>query len=103
MAKKGKTTKKARGWLENGFELFAEVLADLENNFSISLEILSLKHTVNNEVFEYIKNILEMEMDSKLLKQNIADHVKGNATKLEYTNYGKNINGCLSFIQKLLM
>ena len=80
VAKKGKTIKKARGWLENGFELFAEVLADLENNFSISLEILSLKHTVNNEVFEYIKNILEMEMDSKLLKQNIADQVKGNAT-----------------------
>ena len=28
---------------------------------------------------------------------------KSNATKLEYTNYGKNINGSPSFIQKFLI
>ena len=28
-----------------------------------------------------------MEMDNEIFKQNNADQVKGNATKLEYTNY----------------
>ena len=41
-----------------------------------------------------------MEMDNGVFKQNNADQVKGNATKLEYTNYGRNINDILSFIQK---
>ena len=36
--KKGKTTKNASRWTENEVELFAEVLADLENNFVIYLE-----------------------------------------------------------------
>ena len=36
-----------------------------------------------------------MEMDSKIFKRNNADQVKANATKLEYTNYGKNVNGFL--------
>ena len=40
-----------------------------------------------------------MEMDNEILKQDNADQVKGNATKLEYTDYGKNINGSLSFIR----
>ena len=44
-----------------------------------------------------------MEMDIGISKQNNADQVKGNATKLEYTNYGKNINGSPSFIQKFLI
>ena len=44
-----------------------------------------------------------MEMDNKLFKQNNADQVKGNATKLEYTSYHKNINGSPSFIQKFLI
>ena len=44
-----------------------------------------------------------MEMDIGISKQNNADQVKGNATKLEYTNYGKNINGSPSFFQKFLI
>ena len=44
-----------------------------------------------------------MEMDIGISKQNNADQVKGSATKLEYTNYGKNINGSPSFIQKFLI
>ena len=44
-----------------------------------------------------------MEMDNEIFKQNNADQAKGNATKLEYTNYGKNINGSPSFVQKFLI
>ena len=52
---------------------------------------MTLKKLAKNAVFEHIKNIFEMEMDNEIFKQNNADQVKGNATKLEYTNYGKNI------------
>ena len=31
-------------------------------------------------------------MDNEIFKQNIVDQVNGNATKLEYTNNGKNTN-----------
>ena len=51
----------------------AEILADPENNFAISLEKLSPKKSVNNDVFEHIKNTFEMEMDNKIFKQNSAD------------------------------
>ena len=40
--KKGKTTKNATRWTEKELQLFAEVLADPENNFGISLEKLAL-------------------------------------------------------------
>ena len=43
-----------------------------------------------------------MEIDNEVFKQN-TDQVKGNATKLEYTNYDKIINGSPSFIQKILI
>ena len=95
--------KNVRPWVENEIKLFAEVLADPENNFAISLEKLALKKPENNAVFEHIKNTFEMEMDNKFFKQNNANQVKSNATKLEYTNYGKNINGSPSFIQKFLI
>ena len=75
--------KNARGWTENKFELFAEVLADPENNFVISLENLALKKSANNEVFEHIKNTFELQMDNEIFKQNNVDQVKDNATKLE--------------------
>ena len=44
-----------------------------------------------------------MKMNNEIFKQNNADEVKDNATKLEKTNYGKNINGSPSFIQKFLI
>ena len=91
--------KNTRRLTENKLELFAEVLADPENNFAISLEKLALKKLANNEVFKHIKNTFEMEMDSEICKQNY----KGNATKLEYKNYSKNRNGSPSFIQKFLI
>ena len=37
--KKGKNAKNARRWTENMLELFARVLANLENTFASSLEI----------------------------------------------------------------
>ena len=101
--KEGETTKSARRWTQNQLELFAEVLADLENNFAISFEKVALKKSASNEVFEHIKNTSEMKMHNKIFKQNNADQAKGNPTKLEYTNIGKNMNGSLSFIQKFLM
>ena len=42
-----------------------------------------------------------MEIDKEIFKQNNADQVKGNATKLEYTNYRKNINDSPSFISNI--
>ena len=50
--------------------LFAEALADHENDFAISLEQLGLKKSANNEVFDYIKNTVEMEVDNEIFKQN---------------------------------
>ena len=101
--KKGKTTENARRWRENQLELFEKVLLDPENNFAISLENLAPKKSANNETFEHIKDTFEMEMENEIFKQNNADQVRGNAINLEYTNYGKNINGSPSFIQKFLI
>ena len=51
-----KLRKNARRWTENKLDLLAEVMADPENNFAISLEKLALKNSAINEVFEHIKN-----------------------------------------------
>ena len=89
--KKDKIMKNARWWTDT-LELFAEGLVDPENNFAIFLKKLALKKSGNNKVFEHIKNTFEMKMDNEIFKQNIVDQVNGNATKLEYTNNGKNTN-----------
>ena len=47
------------------------------------MEKLAQKKSFNNEVLEHIKNTFEMEMDNEIFKQNNADQVKGNATKLK--------------------
>ena len=101
--KKGKTTTNAKRLTKNNLELFAEIPAEPENNFAISLEKLALKKSANNEVFEHIKDTFEIEMDNEIFKQNNADQVKGNTTKSEYTNCDKNRNGSPSFIQKFLI
>ena len=79
---------------------FLEFLADRKNNFAVSLEKLALKKLGNNEVFKFFKNSFEIEMDNKIFKQNNADQVKSNATKLEYTNYRKNLSGSPYFYFK---
>ena len=71
--KKGKTIKNARRWTENKFELFAEVLADPENYFFITLEKLAPKNSSSNEVLEDIKNTFDMKMSNEIFKQNSAD------------------------------
>ena len=58
--------------------------------------------SANNKVFEHIINTFEMEMDNEIFKQNNDDQVKDNPTKLEYTNYGKNINDSPSFIKVII-
>ena len=84
---------------ENKLELFAEVLDDPGNNFTISLEKLVLKNLANNKVFEHTKNTFEIEIVNEVSKQNTFDQVKGNAIKLRYTKNGKNINDSSSLIQ----
>ena len=90
--RKDKTTINARRWTDNKLELFTEVLADPEIFFFFG-EI-----STNNEVFVRVKNTFEMKMDNEIFKQDNTDQVKDNATKLEYTNYNKNVNCAPSFI-----
>ena len=75
-------------------------LADPKKNFAVSLEKLALKNSRNNEVLEKIPSRWKWK---PIFKQNNADQVKGNATKLEQTSYGKNISGPPSFIQTFLI
>ena len=91
--RKDKTTINARRWTDNKLELFTEVLADPEIFFFFFGEI-----STNNEVFVRVKNTFEMKMDNEIFKQDNTDQVKDNATKLEYTNYNKNVNCAPSFI-----
>ena len=99
--KQAKTMKNARQLKENMVESCADVLADLENKFAVSLKKWVLKKLANNQAFEHIKNTFEMEMDKEIFKQNNADQGKGNAAKLEYTNYGRNVTGSPFFYSKL--
>lgn len=59
--------------------------------------------SASNEIFGEIKYIYEIEVDDEMFIQNNAGQAKGNAAKLEYANYGKNINGSSAFIQKFLI
>ena len=64
---------------------------------------LVLKMSASNEIFGDIKYNYEIEVDDKMFIQNNADQAKGNAAKLEYANYGKNLNGSAALIQKFLI
>ena len=59
--------------------------------------------SASNEIFGEIKYIYEIEVDDEMFIQNNAGQAKDNAAKLEYANYGKNINGSSAFIQKFLI
>ena len=72
-------------------------LADPKNFFPVSLEKLALKKSSNNEVLEKIPSRWKWKPIFKFFQ------VKGNATKLEQTSYGKNISGPPSFIQTFLI
>ena len=53
-------------------------------------------------VFELMEILLRWKWITKFSNSD-ADQLKDNATKLEYTNYGKNINGSPSFIHNSVL
>ena len=58
--KKGQQVKNCRRWTNEEKALFAEVLADTDNNFLVAIEKLALKCSSNEEVFGHIKNLFEI-------------------------------------------
>ena len=69
--KKGQRVKKSRRWTNEEKALFAEVLADTDNNFLVAIEKLALKCSSNEEVFGHIKNLFEIALqDERLIKLN---------------------------------
>ena len=56
MAAKNTRSKK---WQDNVVLAFCEVLVDTENSFANALEMLALKRSKNNEVFEHIRKSFE--------------------------------------------
>ena len=69
--KKGQRVKNSRRWTNEEKALFAEVLADTDNNFLVAIEKLALKCSSNEEVFGHIKNLFEIALqDERLIKLN---------------------------------
>ena len=69
--KKGQRVKNSRRWTNEEKALFAEVLADTDNNFLVAIEKLVLKCSSNEEVFGHIKNLLEIALqDERFIKLN---------------------------------
>ena len=54
MNKKSSAKVRCRNWTSEKTELFADVLADEDNQFAASLEKLALKKSANNELFDHI-------------------------------------------------
>ena len=50
---------RCRNWTPKETMLFANVLADADNQFAANLERLALKKAVINEVFNHIKKIFD--------------------------------------------
>ena len=68
--KKGQRAKNSRRWTNEEKALFAEVLADTDNNF-VAIEKLALKCSSNEEVFGHIKNLFEIALqDERFIKLN---------------------------------
>ena len=82
-----KSSKNARRWTDLELSVYADVLADPENSFAVSLEKLALKKSANNEVFEHIQKhfIAEMEKeDTKERNSELLKDIKG-TTKLDFS------------------
>ena len=60
-------------------------------------------HWKSQPIMKYSSISKMKNWNNEKFKQNNADHVKGNRSKLEYKNYGKNMNASPSFIQKFLI
>ena len=76
-----------RQWTENELELFGKLLANPETNFVISFG--QIKHTLSITKIHKNKYNKEIKIDNGNFKQNNADQVKGNVSKLEYRNSEK--------------
>ena len=76
-----------RQWTENELEVFGKLPANPENNFVISFG--EIEHTLSITKAHKNKYNTEIKVDHGKFKQNNADQVKGNVSKLEYRNSEK--------------
>ena len=67
-SKERKCKENQRRWKKEKIEKFSEILADPTNNYAPSLEMLALKKSSNNELFELIKNTFDKELNNHELK-----------------------------------
>ena len=80
----------ARRWTPDETEAFAEVLADPENNFALSLEQLALKKSSNNEIYDLIRERFLSILETDEFKENNSKNVKKGTKKP--TNLGLSID-----------
>ena len=73
---KKKCATRARNWTISELELFAQVLADEENSFAISLEKLALKKSANMEVFGCLKKVFDVALKSDVFKKKKEENFK---------------------------
>ena len=60
-----------RRWTIDETSLFVDILADPENEFIRSLEMLALKKSSNNELFQNLKDIIDEELEKEdFIKKN---------------------------------
>ena len=58
-----------RNWTGQETKLFADILADDENNFCECLEHLALKKSANNELFASLKSIFDSSLSDEDFKE----------------------------------
>ena len=63
MGPKKDNPKNARRWTPTELDALADVLANPENNYAITLDKLALKKSSNNEVFDHIRIDFLKEID----------------------------------------
>ena len=60
---------RSRNWSDDETKLFADVLADDENNFCATLERLALKKNANNVLFKNLKEIFDENQNREEFKE----------------------------------
>ena len=71
----------ARRWTPDETEAFAEVLAEPENNFALSLEQLALKKSSNNEIYDLIRERFLSILETDEFKENNSRNFKRGTKK----------------------
>ena len=66
--RKGKVKESQRRSTNEEIEKFSKNLADPRNNYATSLERFALKNSSNDELFGYIKNIFDEDLDYREFK-----------------------------------